>query len=186
MTRRLRSSAALVAADCQSSHGPEGTFLSNRRRPAGQERAQERHENLPRCPAFQLALRLVAADDLADRDQAVCIVDEGSGISEHSKAFGVNPRTLSLQEGTSVTELLLASGRRMCAVNAWRRTPGRTRRLFGIDLSKVDYRYPSMLIYSQAKSEHILAEAVTDRGVEVEWGVEVTGIDADAGAVEAV
>jgi 2-polyprenyl-6-methoxyphenol hydroxylase-like FAD-dependent oxidoreductase len=128
---------------------------------------------------------LSAALLLTERGQTVRVLDKASGTSEHSKAFGVNPRTLSLLEGTGVTEALLASGRRMGAVNAWRRTAGRTRPLFRVDLTEVEHRYPFMLVHSQAKSEAILAEAVSDRGVEVEWGVEVTGVEADAEAVTA-
>ena len=128
---------------------------------------------------------LSAALFLADRGQGVRIVDRGGGTSVHSKAFGVNPRTLALLEGTGVTERLLASGRRMDAVNAWRKGSGRARRLFQIDLSEVEHRYPFMLVHSQAKSEATLAEAVGDRGIEVEWGVEMTSASVDAETVSA-
>jgi 2-polyprenyl-6-methoxyphenol hydroxylase-like FAD-dependent oxidoreductase len=46
-----------------------------------------------------------------------------------------------------------------------------SRRLLRLDLSRANHRYPFMLIHSQAESEAALADALAERGVEVERGV---------------
>ncbi|MCO6048125.1 FAD-dependent monooxygenase [Aeoliella sp. ICT_H6.2] len=108
---------------------------------------------------------LSAALFLADLDIPVRIVEQHSGLSEHSKAFGVNPRTLSLLESTGVTERLLRQGHKMRGMNLWRH--GRV--IFAGDLTKVDHKYPFMLVHSQADSERALADAVIERGIPVEF-----------------
>ncbi|MBE9077768.1 FAD-dependent monooxygenase [Romeria aff. gracilis LEGE 07310] len=116
---------------------------------------------------------LAAALLLAKRGTKSRIVEKRLEPSAHSKAFGVNPRTLELLEGTGVTERLLEHGRRMQALNLWRKGD----RLFHLDLSKVRHRFPFMLIYSQAKTEALLAETLTDLGGEVERGVEFLSLN---------
>lgn len=120
---------------------------------------------------------LSAALFLAERGIHARVVERGAGLSTRSKAFGVNPRTLSLLEGTGVTERLLSGGWRMGAINAWRRGSGRLRRMFRIDLSVVDHRFPFMLVHSQAKSEAALLDALSERGGGVEWETAVTGVE---------
>ncbi|MGF1674006.1 MAG: FAD-dependent monooxygenase [Rivularia sp. (in: cyanobacteria)] len=116
---------------------------------------------------------LAAALLLAKRGIKSCIVEKRLKPSAHSKAFGVNPRTLELLEGTGVTERLLEHGRRMQALNLWRTGD----RLFHLDLSKVKHRFPFMLIHSQAKTEALLAEALIDLGGEVERGIEFLSLN---------
>ncbi len=59
---------------------------------------------------------LAAALFLAERGVSPRIVEQAAEPSPYSKAFGVNPRTLTLLEGTGVTERLLSQGRRMTPV----------------------------------------------------------------------
>lgn len=110
---------------------------------------------------------LAAALFLSQRGLSPRIVDQAVEPSPYSKAFGVNPRTLSLLEGTGVTERLLAQGRRMTALNVWRHG----RNYFRLDLASVNHRYPFMLIHSQADSEAALADALADRNIHIERGV---------------
>lgn len=117
---------------------------------------------------------LAAALFLSERGVLTRIVDQAMKPSPYSKAFGVNPRTLSLLEGTGVTDRLLAQGRRMTAFNVWQH--GRS--YFRLDLALVDHRYPFMLIHSQAETEAALADALKDRGVAVERGVAFERIEA--------
>jgi 2-polyprenyl-6-methoxyphenol hydroxylase-like FAD-dependent oxidoreductase len=116
---------------------------------------------------------LAAALLLAKRGIKFRIVEKRLEPSAHSKAFGVNPRTLELLENTGVTERLLEHGRRMQALNLWRKGD----RLFRLDLSKVKHRFPFMLIHSQAKTEALLAEALIDSGGEVERGIEFLSLN---------
>lgn len=107
---------------------------------------------------------LTAALLLAERGIRARIIDKLSEPSPYSKAFGVNPRTLTLLEHTGVTEQMLAQGWRMSAINVWKRE----RRMFRLELSGVNHKYPFMLIHSQAKSEALLSDALAGRGVQVE------------------
>lgn len=115
---------------------------------------------------------LSAALFLAERGVSVRIVEQHDGLSRHSKAFGVNPRTLSLLASTGVTERLLAQGHRVAALNIWRHG----RRLFQLDLAKTNHRFPFMLIHAQAKSEAVLADALKQRGIDVEFNTRLTDI----------
>jgi 2-polyprenyl-6-methoxyphenol hydroxylase-like FAD-dependent oxidoreductase len=118
---------------------------------------------------------------LVERGFAVRIVEQQDRLSQHSKAFGVNPRTLSLLESTGVTERLLAQGHRMVAANLWRHG----RRVFQVDLTKAGHRFPFMLIHSQANSEAALADALTQRGIATEFQTRLTDIESDRDGVTA-
>ncbi|WP_425398786.1 FAD-dependent oxidoreductase [Aeoliella sp.] len=115
---------------------------------------------------------------LTDLGVPVRIVEQHSGLSDHSKAFGVNPRSLTLLESTGVTERLLRQGRPAHGMDLWRH--GRV--IFEGDLTKIDHKYPFMLVHPQADSERALADALAERGVDVEFNtkletVEVAGDD---------
>jgi len=125
---------------------------------------------------------LAAALFLAERGIPVRILEKKLEPSPYSKAFGVNPRTLELLEDAGVTEQLLAQGWRMSALNLWQNN----RRLLRLDFSRVNHRFPFMLIHSQAKSEALLAEAVAKRGVHVERGVKLEQVEVHQGQATAI
>ncbi len=116
---------------------------------------------------------LAAALFLAERGIRSRVIEKKLEPSPYSKAFGVNPRTLELLESTGVTEQLLAQGWRMSALNLWQNN----RRLLRLDFSRVNHRFPFMLIHSQAKSEALLAEAAAKRGVRIERGVQLEQVE---------
>lgn len=122
---------------------------------------------------------LSAALFLAERGVSVRIVEQHDGLSRHSKAFGVNPRTLSLLESTGVTERLLTQGHRVAALNIWRHG----RRMFQLDLAKTNHRFPFVLIHAQAKSEAALADALKQRGIDVEFNTRLIDIQSDRDSV---
>ena len=123
---------------------------------------------------------LTAALHLVDREIGVRIIEKLAEPSPHSKAFGVNPRTLTLHESTGVTERMLARGFKMRAVNAWKRG----KKLFQIQLSTVNHKYPFMLVHSQAESEALMREALKERGVTVEREVELTHLTMQPGGAD--
>lgn len=125
---------------------------------------------------------LAAALFLAERGIGSRVVEEKLEPSPYSKAFGVNSRTLELLENTGVTEKLLAQGWRMSALNLWQND----RRLLRLDFSRVNHRFPFMLIHSQAKTEALLAEAVSTRGVRIERGVKLEQVEATQNQATAV
>ena len=89
---------------------------------------------------------LAAALELARHGQSVRIVDKNPTRSQHSKAIGVNARTLELMEASGVTERLLATGLRL------RRLHFRNgdRLLATVELNRVRHRYDFMLALLQA------------------------------------
>jgi len=124
---------------------------------------------------------LAAALELARRGRPVRIVDRSAGRSRHSKALGVNARTLELLEPSGVTERLLATGLRIRRLHFRRdaRLPAT------IELSRVGHRYDFMLALLQAETERILEEALAEHGVQVEWSTTFLGLEADAERIRA-
>ena len=102
----------------------------------------------------------------------VRLIEKRLQASVHSKAFGVNPRTLELLEHTGATELFLRNGRKMQAINIY----NHKKVLIRNDFSKVSHKYPFMLIQSQADSEAILEALTHKRGIAVERGIELLNL----------
>lgn len=115
---------------------------------------------------------LAAGLFLHERGATARVIDRAEHPSTHSKALGVNARTLDLLEPSGVTARMLDAGRKLQAFNIWRPD----RKLATINLGRVNHRYPFMLILSQAESERILAEALAERGITIERGKALTDI----------
>jgi 2-polyprenyl-6-methoxyphenol hydroxylase-like FAD-dependent oxidoreductase len=112
---------------------------------------------------------LAAALELTRLGRPVRIIDRKAARSQHSKAIGVNPRTLELLEAAGVTERLLAAGRRIRKVNLRRGD----RLLAAVDLTRLEHRYNFMLALAQSETERILEVSLAERGVRVEWQTEL-------------
>lgn len=100
------------------------------------------------------------------------IVDRLPEPTTRSKAFGVNPRTLSLHRETGATERMLERGRRLSRASLWRGG----RRVARIDLTRAGGEFPFMLVLPQAETEEILTAVLAERGIPVERGVEVRSV----------
>ncbi len=98
------------------------------------------------------------------------IFDKKEAINKHSKALGVNPRTLELMKAYGITDRFLANGRKMHAVNIWKAD----KHIFKNDFSKVKGEYPFMLIQAQKESEEILLEEIEARKIPIEYQSEFT------------
>jgi len=109
---------------------------------------------------------LAAALFLAHHGITPRLVEESDSLSQFSKALGVNPRTLDLLEPTGVTERLLARGRRVTRFNL--------HRVVTFDLAALDHRFPFMLIYPQAGTERLLADALAARNITIEYNTRLT------------
>jgi 2-polyprenyl-6-methoxyphenol hydroxylase-like FAD-dependent oxidoreductase len=119
---------------------------------------------------------LAAALELARLGRPVRIVDKNPTRSQHSKALGVNARTLELLEPSGVTERLLATGLRLRQFNF--HSDGRRRAT--IELSRVAHRYNFILALLQAETERILEQRLAEYGRSVEWSTECKGLEAAA------
>ncbi|HSA79718.1 MAG TPA: FAD-dependent oxidoreductase [Geminicoccaceae bacterium] len=124
---------------------------------------------------------LAAALELARHGRSLRIVDRNPTRSQHSKALGVNARTLELMEPSGVTERLLATGLRL------RRFHFRDaeRLLATIVLARLRHRYNFMLALLQAETERILEQRLAEYGTTVEWSTELTGLAATKDLVRA-
>jgi 2-polyprenyl-6-methoxyphenol hydroxylase-like FAD-dependent oxidoreductase len=95
---------------------------------------------------------------------------------EKSRAIGVQARTLELLEMRGLSQELVHRGHP---------TPGGgiyagNKRLFRLDFSRIDSRYPYSLLVSQTVTEQVLRDAVEAQGVVIERGVELVGFAQDA------
>jgi 2-polyprenyl-6-methoxyphenol hydroxylase-like FAD-dependent oxidoreductase len=124
---------------------------------------------------------LAAALELARRGRPVRIIDRSPGRSEHSKAIGVNARTLELLEPSGLTERLLAKGLRVRRLNF----RSQQRLLATIELSRLRHRYDFMLTLLQAETERLLEGRLAEYGPIVEWGSEFRGLQQDPQRVRA-
>jgi len=115
---------------------------------------------------------LTAAVELARRGHAIRIVDKGTGPSDESRALGVNARTLEILEPCGVTPKMLEAGIRFRRVNFI----DPPKRLFTIDISRLDHRYNFMLSLPQADTERLLMTALEELGQKVEWQTELIGM----------
>lgn len=96
------------------------------------------------------------------------IIDKKSKISEHSKALGVNPKTLEIIQPFGITDKFLANGRKMKAMNIWKGY----KHIYKNDFTKVANQYPFMLIQPQKESEEILLDEVLKRKLKIEYETE--------------
>ncbi|WP_035749083.1 FAD-dependent monooxygenase [Glycomyces sp. NRRL B-16210] len=120
---------------------------------------------------------LLLAGDLAEAGVDVTVLEKrGADLSNLSRAFAVHARTLEVLDARGLADELLAKGGSpMPGVN-----------LFGIatlELSKLDSRFPYLLVTPQYHVEAVLRRRAAAAGVRVEHGVEVTGIEQDSSGV---
>ncbi|MEQ8763358.1 MAG: FAD-dependent monooxygenase [Planctomycetota bacterium] len=98
------------------------------------------------------------------------IIDATESPSTHSKALAVNPRTLELLRPTGLTEKMLALGIRAGSARLWHGKKLAAR----VSFDCLDHPFPFMLALSQATTERLLEEALSEVGVRVERGLRLT------------
>lgn len=118
---------------------------------------------------------LSAALFLSEQGLRPKIVDKETGLSLHSKALGVNPRTLVLLEQSGLTRRFLENGRKMEKINFWKGE----QLVFQNDFTKTKHKYPFMLIQPQQESEALLLQALTERNVVVEFQTALSSLSKD-------
>ena len=113
--------------------------------------------------------------------ERVRIVDAGDGPSVHSKAMGLQPRTLELLGVCGLRQAFVDAGRRILAINI--RSEGKV--LAHLDLSDMESPTPWLVSLPQSETEQILLAALRDLGVEVEWGTRLSSLEQDVDGVTA-
>ena len=114
-----------------------------------------------------------------DKYANVKIIDKLTKPVPFSKAFGVSPRTLELLEPTGATELFLKNGRKLEAIKIYKNG----RLLVKNELSRVNHKFPFMLVQSQADSEEILSNLLNKRGIAIQRGLELCSVNINADKV---
>lgn len=115
---------------------------------------------------------LMLANQLARRGVRPLIIDKNLGPSIHTKALGVQARTLEIYSHLGIAERALELGTRATGANLWveaRRVARVPLGDIGRDLSP----YPFLLILGQDDNERLLGEALREHGIDVEWNTEL-------------
>lgn len=120
---------------------------------------------------------LAAAIFLLERGFRPRIIEKRDKPSPHSRAFGVNARTLEVLARSSVTERFLANGRKLERLGLRRR--GHV--LATLRLDEVEHRFPFMIVQGQADTERILEEALAAQALYVEREVIALDVRRDGG-----
>ena len=116
---------------------------------------------------------LVLAYELARREIRCRVVDRAAGPAENSRALVVHCRTQELMEAAGLRDRIAA---RAIPVHGMRFSRGR------IDLACIPFDLGPYTAISlpQQETEATLRSALAEKGVQVEWGAELTSISQDA------
>ena len=125
---------------------------------------------------------LAAALFLSRRGVPVRILDAAPEPTATSKALGVNPRTLALLEPTGVTAAIESEAQAIARLHIHRK--GRRLATVTPDWTAIGAGH-RMVILPQARTEALLAQALSVHGVRVERGLGLTGLDQDFEGVTA-
>ncbi|WP_175863686.1 FAD-dependent monooxygenase [Burkholderia cepacia] len=123
---------------------------------------------------------LAAAMSLARARVPVRIIDRLAAPAPHSRAIGIQARTLELLEQHRAVEPFLALGHRTHA--AALHADGRV--IARLDFDPLHTRYPYLLFLDQTVTERLLAEHLARLGVTVERGATLTACDAGGASLD--
>jgi 3-(3-hydroxy-phenyl)propionate hydroxylase len=115
---------------------------------------------------------LAAAISLARAHVPVRIIDRAPQPAPHSRAIGIQARTLELLEQHRVVEPFLEAGHRLRAVNLY----SNGHRLARLDFDPLQTRYPYLLCLDQTLTERILTDHLASFGVEIGRGIELVAL----------
>jgi len=118
-----------------------------------------------------------------DHGADVRIIDRRPEAARPSRALILHPRTLEVLRPLGVTQALLA--RADITPTADLQLGSRLIRVTLADLALPDTAFPHLSLIRQMDVERVLAEALADRGVEIERGTELTGVHDGPGGVRA-
>jgi 3-(3-hydroxy-phenyl)propionate hydroxylase len=113
---------------------------------------------------------LAAAMSLARAHIPVRLIDKALQPDPHSRAIGIQARTLELLEQHRLIEPFLELGHRARAANLY----SNGQRLARLDFDPLQTRYPYVLFLDQAVTERLLTEHLATLGVSIERGVQLT------------
>jgi 2-polyprenyl-6-methoxyphenol hydroxylase-like FAD-dependent oxidoreductase len=124
---------------------------------------------------------LACAMSLARSRASVRVIDRAPHPAPHSRAIGIQARTLELFEQHRLVDPILELGHRLRAANLY----SNGTRLARLDFDPLHTRYPYLLCLEQSATERVLTEHLATLGVRIERGVELVGLRQEAAQVEA-
>jgi 2-polyprenyl-6-methoxyphenol hydroxylase-like FAD-dependent oxidoreductase len=124
---------------------------------------------------------LALAASLLRRDVDVIVVDRQVAGANTSRAAAVNARTLEVLEDIDVSRRMVKAG--LIAARFTIRQAARS--LMPIDFSVLPTKYPYTLMISQAVTEALLVERLSELGGEVVPPIALTGLSQDRDGVTA-
>lgn len=122
---------------------------------------------------------LTAAIELARKGVKSTIIDRREGASTLSRAVGITPRSLEILSYSGASETLIAEGIAMDGLRVYHgqslslEMPLRSERSF----------HPNLVCLPQDRTEAIMAEALSQYGVEVKYGVKFESLSQTADGV---
>jgi len=119
---------------------------------------------------------LALAGELALAGVDCRILERREEVSNLTRAFAVHARTLELLDARGLAEDVIRRGVRLEQVQG---LPGAT-----LDLSQLDSKYPMLLIAPQSATEAVLEASDEKRGVVIERGAEVIGLEQSPSTVQ--
>ena len=125
---------------------------------------------------------LTLANELARHGVRCRIIDRAAERSQTSRALAIFPRTLEAFETMGLADRFLALGLRLHGLSLHHGQE----EIAQIDLTSVASPFPFALGLPQSETERLLAENLSSLGIEVERGVELTGLSQTSDAVRAV
>ncbi len=126
---------------------------------------------------------LALAAQLRSYDTGFRIVDRSPDRVRESRALAIQPRTLEMLNGFGVTERLVERGNP--AVQLRMHLPrGVAVQLPLFDIGFQDTPYPYLLFLSQAETERVLTEHLSQQDVPVERGTELLRLERESGLVK--
>jgi 3-(3-hydroxy-phenyl)propionate hydroxylase len=115
---------------------------------------------------------LTLANEFARHGVKPRIVDEASGIREVSKAMILHVRTQEVLDRVGIAGRISRESQplREVVVHAYGKHIG------SWDLDRIDSPFPHPVIVGQNRTQHLLLDLLSERGVAVEWNTEATSV----------
>lgn len=128
---------------------------------------------------------LMAALVLAHAGVDALVVDPKPGPTRESRALGVQARSMELYAQLGLVDRVLAESTTAAALQlGWQDRPGRRVELTFLQERVSDY--PGLHVFEQSRNEHLLYDALRERGREVGWGERLVDLAVEAAGVRAL
>lgn len=122
---------------------------------------------------------LLMAIEMARRGRKLRIVEQNASPSIHSKALGMQARTLEVFEALGFADKFVARGEPTRDVRIY----SGVREIAHVHFDETATRFPYVLVIPQSATEQLLAEQLSSLGVEIERETRLTDFEQDDAGV---